>query len=302
LFSLCSVASGHDLTSDGLETARRCSVVSGEANLEPCNRTPGVSAVWTTVIPIAISTLALVVSAVTLWRTYFAPFALVAAVGAMKFCIHQIKNDENSWRLPHFAVSIDFANAGSRIGRITELRAVVYYVDLPIEEARETFDCLGEFDPVKYEYEAKSRLGMMRSALLGGANPFVLLPKSTVTKFYVFSTRWDQPVRQKRFNVDVEVLTDNSKQWQNVGTWRYTVPAGMWLEIEAGTSLGVASQKPAIEDPRIHPPDLHKYTLDSDLEAKARDYELRSPSFEITPVKFRLSSGGSDSNSEHLDP
>jgi hypothetical protein len=69
----------------------------------------------------------------------------------------------------------------------------------------------------------------------------------------------------------------------------------MWREIEAGSSLSVTSQKPVIDNPWIHPFDLHKYTLDSDLEDKARDYELHSPSTEITPVKFRVGSDGSDS-------
>lgn len=170
---------------------------------------------WSTVLPIALSGVSLIISLVTLWRAHLAPFKIVTAAGPLSMRLHAMSSEQQTWQLPHFSISLGMTNSGSQIGRVLDIRCKVRYPSLPIPGAYEIFRCVGEFDPVKYDEHAGKRLLMMRMAKITALTSFTILPKTTVTKFLVFSTRWDTQVRQRSVEAEIELLTDRTSQWQS---------------------------------------------------------------------------------------
>ncbi|WP_131821950.1 hypothetical protein [Mycobacteroides chelonae] len=238
---------------------------------------------WLSYVPIAISLLALGVSGTTLWRTQLSPFKLLTTAGPMEFRRHAFVAGDDRWYLPHLATTVGFTNAGAKPGRILDIRAVVRYTAIPIQDAYEVYKCLGVFDPTHYRNSASRRLEMMDKARIGDLAPFVVLPKVTETKFLVFDGRWETPVRQKEMLVDLEVLTDQSSDWQTVERWRFShMSTSLWHHIESGGSFLTRRASDNRTDPMTNPRDLHKYTLDPDLDTA--NAEAMGPSYEITSM------------------
>ncbi len=180
---------------------------------------------------------ALTISGITLWRTQFARFRLIVAGGPIRLRQHAMTNSGDEWLLPHLAVTLGFTNGGSVPGRILDIRAVVKYPALPINNPYEVFHCIGEFDTQAYEATSSQRLRMMGSRIRH-FTPFVILPRETETRFLVFSKRWDKPVRQKQLLVEVQIRTDKSQQWVTVETWEHkSMTAKAWAYLESGSSI-----------------------------------------------------------------
>ena len=238
------------------------------------------------IVSIVISVLAFVVSGTTLWRTQLAPFKLITTAGPMHLRRHAMTSDDDSWFIPHVATTLSFTNAGAKPGKILDIRAVVRYPSLPIDGAFEIFSCDGEFDAKQYALSAHQRFVMLNEAQLNDLTPFVVLPKSTITKFLVLSTRWDRPVRQRDITIDVEIKTDKSGEWSCVHTWKYShMDAWSWAEIEHGSSFVARRSEKELLESKMYPEDLHKYTLDSDLDPSAE--QIAGATREISPASLR---------------
>lgn len=224
----------------------------------------------------------------TLWRTQFARFKVVTTAGSLHFREHSFSGEKGeTWFLPHFATTLSFTNAGAVLGRILDVRAVARYPGLPIEDAFEVFPCIGEFDPKKYSEVGRGRLRMMDEARLGELTPFTVLPRTSETKFLIFSTRWDKPVRQQKLAVEIEIFTDRSEEWQKVEEWTFpNISPFFWHHVEAGGLFTTRSVNTAERSAtQINPPDLHKYTLDAELDTT--DVKDVGASHETTPALHR---------------
>lgn len=235
-------------------------------------------------VPIGLSALALAVSLVTSWRTHFTRFNLIAASGPMTMRIHRFKSEGESWLLPHLVVSLSVTNSGAQIGRVLDSRLTVRYPNLPVADAYETFELHGEYDRKAYEENAAARLRMITEARLDDGVPFVVLPKSTVTKFLLFSTRWDQSVRQSNFEVALEVLTDKRRKWITIEKWNFHVNGTLWRGLEElDTSLAAFPTRyfEMADRPSTNPADLHEYTRDPDVERDSAEFP--APSHEVLP-------------------
>ena len=223
-----------------------------------------VAAVWIPITSAGVSVLALVLSAVSLWRSHLAPQKIVTSAGPMTMCIHRMKSASGeTWLLPHFAVAVSFTNSGAQIGRVNAIRAVVRYPSLPIPDAREVFTCHGEYDQAKYRQHGDRRFAMIEEALLGDFVPLVVLPRSTTTHFYVFDSRWDRPVRQRDIAVAVEIQTEKSATWRQVDTWEYRLQSDQhWKSLENGSRHSTQPTKSQHNHRYRHPDDLHDHTHD----------------------------------------
>ncbi|CCH28597.1 hypothetical protein ABZ816_34950 [Actinosynnema sp. NPDC047251] len=228
-------------------------------------------AAWASLV---VSLLALTVSAVTLWRAQLTPFRLLVTADQVQLRIHQMESETGeTWLLPHFALSVGFANSGTQVGRVLGVRLVLRYTSLPIPDAYEVFACHGEYDPVKYQAHGGKRFTMIDQAKLGDFHSFVVLPKATASKFYVFTVRWDKPVRQAELRLDLEVLHDRSTDWKTTHTWQLAMPGWAWNSVEQGSSFTFVAEGGAAKRSSrdVNPPDLHKYTLDEEMRAVTDD-------------------------------
>lgn len=238
------------------------------------------------IIAIVISGLAFTVSLLTLWRAHLAPFQVIAVAGPITMRVHSIENDGNKWYIPHFATTVGFTNAGAQIGRILGVRVKVCYASLPIDGAYEIFQCNGEFNPSLYTKHSHGRFEMIDEAKVNSMLPFTVLPRATVTKFYLFDTRWDKPVRQESLTVEIQILTDRRQKWLTVQSYEFPNNGPSWTHLYQG---GRCSVYPYLEG-QMHekiPADLHKYTFDSELDTT--DSLSSTPSLDVTPGNTRQS-------------
>lgn len=222
---------------------------------------------WISITSAGVSVMALLLSAITLWRNHLAPDQIVTSAGPMSMCIHRMRSESGeSWLLPHFAVSTSFTNSGARIGRVQAIRLVVRYPSLPITDAHEIFTCHGEYNHAKYRQHGHRRFAMIEKALLGDFIPLVILPKNTTTHFYVFDSRWDRPVRQRGLIASVEFKTNRSSNWVPVDMWKYYLDSEQsWESLEKGSRLSTEPINSQQNHRYARPNDLHKYTRDSEV-------------------------------------
>lgn len=109
---------------------------------------------------------------------------------------------------------------------------------------------------------AKDKFKWADEARLGGWMPFVVLPKETVTKHFVFEKRWDDPVIQRRISFELQIHTDRTKKWEKVAKWEMSLTPSAWGELtnNATSICCVEESECGITTEKMHPPDLHKYT------------------------------------------
>jgi hypothetical protein len=91
--------------------------------------------------------------------------------------------------------------------------------------------------------------------------PFVVLPKTCVAKHFVFESRWNAEVIQKRVTCSMEMYSDREPHWRKIGEWEFSLDPSVWVYLAREGGAIVCPLKGALEFGReVHPPDLHKYT------------------------------------------
>jgi hypothetical protein len=223
----------------------------------------GVSVNLAWVGPTVVSSFALVIALITLWRTHLSPFRIVSVVGPMNFRLHVLNTGSSDRKFAsNFAVAIGVTNAGARLGRVLAIRAKICYPELPPKPAFETLLCVGEYDPVKYLKHSRETTSMFQEAKLGDLTPFVVLPRDTVTKFVVFRGFWDdRPVSQRRIYIELECLTDRVDTWHSLGKWEFPLGKHEWGELVLGSTFTSHSDEvPGSAERR--PSNLSEYLYD----------------------------------------
>jgi hypothetical protein len=142
------------------------------------------------------------------------------------------------------------------------MRMMVRYPGLPIPDAHEYFLPHSEVDPTLFKEHANHRFNWIKKASLGEAVPFVILPRSSVSKHVVFDKRWDDPVIQNEIQFTLEILTDRDTQWIIVERWTHQLDGSTWSHLtEVGSSIRV--QPASVGDGDSHaivPANLHEFT------------------------------------------
>ncbi len=218
---------------------------------------------WAIVISIIISSLALLISGVALWKTTFSKFKSVFLVGDLRLRIYPIRNGKEKWFIASVDLPLSVANDGAKSGRINDMRVIVKYPKLPIANHWEVFLPKWDIDSIKFrQSEVKGRFRWLDNAVLCDWMPFIVLSKQTVSKHLIFETRWDKPVIQERVVFTLEVKIDNAKKWESVDSWELSLTKEVWSELaEVGTPIGTPSKnRLAMMQDYIIPKDLHKYT------------------------------------------
>lgn len=216
---------------------------------------------WTKVSPILISLLALLVSAIALWKTTFSKFNSIFSVGDLRLHIYPIRNGKEKWFIASVDLPLSVANDGAKPGRISDMHIHVYYPKLPIPNHWEIFSPKWDIDTTKFR-KSEDRFRWIDNAVLSDWMPFIVLSKQTISKHLIFETRWDKPVIQEKVTFTLEVKTDVDKEWKKIDSWNLSLTKEIWSELtEIGTSIGTASNKNlVVTENLLSPKDLHKYT------------------------------------------
>ncbi|MFD3562458.1 hypothetical protein ACFWVU_22685 [Streptomyces sp. NPDC058686] len=209
-----------------------------------------------------ISSLALMISLATLWQSHLSKFRPVTAAGPLTLRICQIESSGKSWFISQADCRLSITNAGARVGKVLGMRMMVRYPGLPIPDAHEYFLPHSEVEPVRFKEHAKNRFIWIKKASLGEATPFVILPRSSVSKHVVFDKRWDDPVIQEEIQFILEILTDRDTRWITVERWMHRLDGSAWSQLtEVGGSIRV--EPASVGDRDSHdtvPTNLHEFT------------------------------------------
>ncbi|HKS48763.1 MAG TPA: hypothetical protein VJT49_27375 [Amycolatopsis sp.] len=205
-----------------------------------------------------VSVAALIVAVASLWRTHLAPFSPIPAIGRLTLFVEQITSKSEWWYVARVVVTVNVTNAGARAGVVTDARVVAHYPDHPVEGAHETFFLVGELDPSKY-HRLKSRRDLFSEAYVDAGIPFVVLPKDTVSKLLMFSTRWDHEARLEHVRWDLQ-LRMNGGRWRTVQFWTQRekdMDAVVWPQLRAGTTFSFEPDGFENHHSFVRPYDLH---------------------------------------------
>lgn len=247
---------------------------------------------WTQVVPIFISFLALVFSGIALWKTSLSRFKAIFIVGDLRLRIYPIKNGKQQWFIASVDIPIDIANDGAQPGRITDMRILVHYPDLPVTDHWEVFLPKWDVDSIKFrQRDEQDRFRWIKDTTLSDWMPFIVLSKQIESKHFIFETRWDKPVIQKKIVFVLEVKTNANKKWSKIDEWELSFLKEMWSELtEVGTSIGTSSKNTTKEQGALlNPPDLHKYT--GTVEKIPRGGFKTKPSYMNYPKKKHVITG-----------
>jgi hypothetical protein len=207
-----------------------------------------------------ISIAAIVISVLAVWKTHFAPFSALAVAGKLAIRIYPIRSGTERWFIASLDVPVSVTNEGARPGVINGLRLRLHFPKIPIPDNCELIKPVFEIAPEDAKYISKDRFEWIDKIVMGDWMPFTVLPKTTVTKHFVFETRWEDPVIQETVNCTLEIRSAPGK-WREVTSWRMTLRGELWSHlVDLGGSIGHYPGEAESVLPDCLPPDLHKYT------------------------------------------
>jgi len=187
--------------------------------------------------PIVLSLLAIGISLAVIWKTHLAPFSPLAAAGRLKLRIYPIRSGSTRWFIVSLDVPISVTNEGARRGVVQGLRLRLHFPKIPIPGHCDFLGPVFEISPADAEKISRDRFKWVHEIVLGDWMPFAVLPKATVTKHFVFESRWEDPVIQEVVDCTLEILS-NGRDWRKVDTWTLSLSGYIWSQlVEVGSGI-----------------------------------------------------------------
>lgn len=211
------------------------------------------------IIALGISLSAGLIAFIALWKTHLARFSPVVITGNLQHRIYPFTKGKRKWYICSFDIPIRVTNGGAKPGNVLGLRLSVSFPDIPFPGNRELFFPIFEIDPRDSEKISHGRMKLFREIIIGGWMPYTVLPKESVIKHFLFESRWDEPVIQKRILCSLELYTERSPKWKEVAKWEISLEADRWAILEKGSAWIYAPLGSFQAEESLRPPDLHKY-------------------------------------------
>jgi hypothetical protein len=194
------------------------------------------------------------------WKNHLAPFSAIAVAGRLNLRIYPIRSGTERWFIASLDLPVSVTNDGARPGVVNGLRLRLNFPRIPIPGNCEFIKPCYEIAPEDAKRINKNRFEWTDEIVVGDWMPFAVVPKVTVTKHFIFETRWDDPVIQEHIDCTLEIRSD-SGTWREVTSWRLFLIAEIWSQlVDMGTSMGFYPNTADSVQEDCVPPDLHKYT------------------------------------------
>ena len=208
---------------------------------------------------LVISFGAAIAAFITLWRSHLSRFQPITVVGQLCHRISRMESEHDKWLISTFDAPITVSNNGAKAGQVLGLRLRLSYPYLPIPGNYELLHAKCELSPS----DAK-RIGYNRNWIKDISwtdwLPFTVTPGSSITKHFIFETRWDEPVAQKHALAELELLSSLDRVWHVVSTFDLHLDERLWPELLFGSSFTMNPRGSVELENTINPPDLHTYT------------------------------------------
>lgn len=199
---------------------------------------------WTTALqwfPIIFSIVALLISAITLWKDYLSPFGLEIAHTNPCFSLYKITpdisgtEDGRTWWIPSFDAGFTFYNRGQKIGRVKDIRLTGV---LRSGECSETVTFSAKW-VVRYASFMPNRHDRMRwvySSIERDWYPLILSAKETKHLHLIFEgEKWDDK-RAGEMEYTLEILASDTDKWKECARYRQAVYEWMFESKDIYTS------------------------------------------------------------------
>ena len=187
---------------------------------------------------VAVSSVALFISVVTLWKTYLSPFKLEITHSSPTFCLYKVTyprtkmRKEQTWWIPSFNIGLSCFNEGRKTGKIVKVRIVA---DLTRSEIPQTIMFVPQWI-VRYNafLRGSGRRGRL-SSIETDWYPQIIPPGETRHVHVILEMeprrRWDHMFTGS-MKCRLEVLSSESKEWKTYATYRDLVIDRLMFERE----------------------------------------------------------------------
>ncbi len=206
-------------------------------------------------LALIISVLALVVSIGVFWYSSLKKAKLNFMTGVMRTTVYPIKNGKKNWFLPHFFVPLTLVNSGAQAAKVYNLRVKVQFEGVGTNY--DIFDWYGDLDEKQFDEDSHELFKWQKTSIINGNHPFFVLPKTTISKYLAFKTRWDMPILNYPMNIELQASLKENK-WTTIDKWQITYNPPNWSEMtENGTTIGFSTIKNTDHTDGVFPSDLH---------------------------------------------
>jgi hypothetical protein len=214
------------------------------------------------VIAIIISSVAILVSSLSLWRTHYSRFNPSAIGGPLKLRIFKLKSGNDRWFLPVIQLHFAITNIGARPGLVKNVRIRAIYPGIGsiLRPAYEDFDWIGSVNLGKFVSHLPDYFKGLEEALIENDDPFIILPKETSSKEAIFSRRWDSPVIYP-MKLKLQYYTGPIRRWRTATTWYIYLDENDWIEaVEKNSIIEFPANNVPQTKSTSYPYNLHDYT------------------------------------------
>jgi hypothetical protein len=178
------------------------------------------SAQETAEISIVIAIGALIVSALSLWRTHFSRPRPIVLSGRLRQRIYPIRSERDTWYVTSFDLPVSFLNQGAQPIVISGIQLRLRFPKLPIPNHYEIVPVEWEIAPSDTQRISKNRFDWIEEISPTDFMPFTVLPRQTVVKAFVLETRWEDPVITDELEVALEWRALPDTDWRRGQTWK----------------------------------------------------------------------------------
>lgn len=165
---------------------------------------------------IGISTLALIFSLISLWKSYLAPFKLKLAHDTPTFVLYEItpkiSGGEKTWWIPSIDIGFTFHNLGRNSGEVTDIRLLTKLKSKDSEK-KYLFFAKWIVDYAKFQKDRTYRFKWIENSVQRDWYPLILAGNEQKSLHIIFEgDRWDEKLTGTLI-LCLEIFSSGEKKW-----------------------------------------------------------------------------------------
>ncbi len=184
-------------------------------------------------IPISISTLALFISLISLWKSYLAPFKLKVCHDSPTFALHKItpaiSGGKSTWWIPSIDMGFTFHNLGRKSGEVTDIRMLIE-IDDKKSKKNYTFYAKWVVDYPKFQQDRTERMNWIHNSVIRDWYPLILTGEEQKSLHLILEGhRWDNKIKGE-LNLCLEIYSSQKKKWTECSRYNHIITREMFDE------------------------------------------------------------------------
>jgi len=180
--------------------------------------------------PIIISVLAFLISLISLWKNYLAPFKLEIAHDSPTFSIYTISQDEGRtvWWIPSIDVGFTFYNLGTKLGRVYDVRILAELITDGQRITTYPFYAKWIVDFARFNQSGPDRWTWIREAITRDWFPLLLKGgEQQYLHLILEGHRWDTRLRGD-LSLTLEIYSSQKNTWVEYAEFRHALRSDMY--------------------------------------------------------------------------